>query len=121
MPALPRRREQDRYQECWRIFYGDVQVGTIGERAGVPVSVDQWAWHCGFFPAIDRDLRADGTAMSFEQASADFADAWARYLPRCTEADFEEYRQRVPRGNQDGSAASIRMRELRRARDAGRA
>ncbi|MGY3361568.1 hypothetical protein ACVWZK_008231 [Bradyrhizobium sp. GM0.4] len=30
-------------------------------------------------------------------------------------------RSAVRRGNQDGSAASIRMRELRRARDAGRA
>jgi hypothetical protein len=31
----------------------------------------------------------DGT---FEQARADFEAAWAAYLPRCTPADFEEYR-----------------------------
>jgi hypothetical protein len=34
MPALTRRREKDRHQECWHIFYADVQVGTITERAG---------------------------------------------------------------------------------------
>ena len=32
-----------------------------------------------------------------------------------------EDRHRLRRGNQDGSGASIRMRELRRARDVGRA
>lgn len=83
MPALTRRREKDRHQECWRVFHGDVQVGTIGERAGVPVEVDQWGWYCGFFPTIDQDLRAGGTATSFEKARADFANAWSVYLPRC--------------------------------------
>jgi hypothetical protein len=28
------RHQQDRHQECWKILYGDVCVGTIGERTG---------------------------------------------------------------------------------------
>ena len=72
---------------------GISEVGTIGERAGVPVEVDQWGWYCGFSPAIDRGLRASGTATSFEKARPDFAEAWAAYLPRCLEADFEGYRR----------------------------
>ena len=41
MPALIRRRSKDAHAESWQIFYGDVQVGTIGKRSGVPVDVDQ--------------------------------------------------------------------------------
>jgi hypothetical protein len=32
----------------WHVYYGDVRVGSIGERAGVPVDVDKWQWRCGF-------------------------------------------------------------------------
>jgi hypothetical protein len=39
---LTRRRSTDEREECWHIFYGDVRVGTIGIRRGVPVDVDQW-------------------------------------------------------------------------------
>ena len=80
MPRLTRRREKDRHQECWHVFFDNVQVGTISERAGVPVEVDQWGWHCGFAPVIDRGLRAGGTSATFEKARA--------YLPRYTDADF---------------------------------
>jgi hypothetical protein len=58
VPALTRRRSN---AESWQIFYGDVQVGTIGIRGGVPVDVDQWGWSCGFH----RLKRVDGTAASF--------------------------------------------------------
>ena len=68
MPALTRRREPDIHQECWHIYYGDTRVGTITERAGVPVDVHQWGWRCGFRPADQRGLRATGTASTFEQA-----------------------------------------------------
>jgi hypothetical protein len=47
MPARTRRREKDRQQESWQVFYGDVQVGWIGERAGVPKGVEQWGWSAG--------------------------------------------------------------------------
>ena len=42
MPALTRHRYPEYRDECWHIFYGDVDVGTIAIRAGVPVDVDQW-------------------------------------------------------------------------------
>jgi hypothetical protein len=45
MPALIRRREQGR--QSWHVYYGDVCIGWIGKRAGVPVETDEWAWHCG--------------------------------------------------------------------------
>jgi hypothetical protein len=41
MPTLTRRRSHNPHQVTWHIYYGDVHVGTIGERAGVPVDVDQ--------------------------------------------------------------------------------
>jgi hypothetical protein len=42
MSALTRRRNSDARQEVWHISYGDVRVGAIGIRAGVPVDADQW-------------------------------------------------------------------------------
>jgi hypothetical protein len=92
MPALTRRRYPER-TDCWHVYYGDVHVGTIAARAGVPVDVDQWGWDCGFYPLSHRGMREDGTAADFETARSEFAAAWERYLPRCTEADFEEYRR----------------------------
>jgi hypothetical protein len=35
MPALSRRRSANR-PDCWHIYYGDVQAGTIAMRAGNP-------------------------------------------------------------------------------------
>jgi hypothetical protein len=93
MPALTRRREPDRHQECWHVFYGDVHVGSITERAGVPKDVDPWGWSCGFYPAMNRGLRADGIAATFDKARAAFAVAWDAYLSSCTEDDFVEYRR----------------------------
>lgn len=90
MPALTRRREPDRHQECWHIYYGDIPVGRITERAGVPVDVDQWEWAIGFYPV---DHGPGGTAETFEQARAAFEAAWLDYLHRCTEADFAENRR----------------------------
>src|SRR5690348_8767216 len=54
MPQLTRRRDPDARHECWRIYYGDIDVGTISLRAGVPTTVDQWGWCCGFFPLSHR-------------------------------------------------------------------
>jgi hypothetical protein len=37
MPELTRRRDQDTREECWLIYYyGDVHVGTIAIRSGIP-------------------------------------------------------------------------------------
>jgi hypothetical protein len=55
MSALTRRREKDRHQESWQIYYGDICVGWIGERAGVPKDVEQWGWNCGFYAVSHRE------------------------------------------------------------------
>jgi hypothetical protein len=48
MPALTRRRDPDARLESWQVYFGDVRVGMIGIRSGVPVHADQWQWSCGF-------------------------------------------------------------------------
>jgi hypothetical protein len=92
MPALTRRRSFDQ-PDCWHVFYGDVQVGSITRRAGVPVDVDQWGWDCGFYPVSHDGRRFDGTSATFEIARAEFEATWREYLPTCTQADFAEYRR----------------------------
>jgi hypothetical protein len=89
---LTRRRSSKR-SDCWHVFYGDVHVGTIAARAGVPVYVDQWGWQCGFYPPSHHGQHIEDTAASFNQARADFEAAWREYLPKCTEVDFEAYRR----------------------------
>ncbi|MBR1187278.1 hypothetical protein [Bradyrhizobium sp. AUGA SZCCT0160] len=93
MTTLTRRRDRDRRDDHWQIFYGDVRVGTIGKRAGVPGNVDQWGWYCGFHPASQRGLADAGTAVDFEHARLAFDRAWQTIQPRCTEEDFASYRQ----------------------------
>lgn len=92
MPELTRRRYPER-PDCWHVYYGDVRVGVIAVRPGVPVDVDQWGWDCGFYPPSHRGLSFDGTAASFDIARAEFEQAWRYYMPKCTEADFDENRR----------------------------
>jgi hypothetical protein len=53
MPALTRRPNYDPHRTGWHVYYGDVHVGSIGKRAGVPVSAPQWQWSCGFYPGME--------------------------------------------------------------------
>jgi hypothetical protein len=76
MPQLTRRRSPDAPEECWHIFYGDVQVGTIAIRVGVPHDEDPWGWNCGFYPGSHPCECTSGTADSFDEARADFEGAW---------------------------------------------
>jgi hypothetical protein len=92
MPALTRRRHPER-PDCWHVYYSDVHVGTIAVRSGVPKEVDQWGWTCGFYPLSHRGVAFAGTAETFESARADFEWAWRDYLPKCTEADFLQWRE----------------------------
>jgi hypothetical protein len=92
MPALSRRREPEGHHEVWHVYYGDVRVGTIGIRAGVPVDVDQWGWSCGFYPGVEPDGYQNGTARTFKAARAAFRKAWRQLLPTLTEADFQCWR-----------------------------
>jgi hypothetical protein len=50
--ALTHRRDPEMREETWRIYYGDLHVGTIGKGSGNPPG-DQCSWHRGFYPGSD--------------------------------------------------------------------
>jgi hypothetical protein len=97
MPSLTRRRSDDRHQETWHVYFGDVHVGTIGERAGVPVDVDQWKWSCGFYPGSEPGEYQTGTAADFFTARREFEVAWREFSVKKTEADYQEWRDQRDR------------------------
>jgi hypothetical protein len=76
MPARTRRRDRDRREECWLIYYGDVRVGFIAIRSGIPNNQAPWGWRCGFYPGSEPGEYTSGTATTFDQARADFEKAW---------------------------------------------
>jgi hypothetical protein len=92
MPALTRRRSDSPHHVIWHIYYGDVRVGSIGERAGVPVDVDQWQWSCGFYPGSEPGEHRDGTAPDFFTARRNFETAWREFSAKKTEADYQQWR-----------------------------
>ena len=94
MPTtLSRRRSPDAHEECWHIYYGDVQVGTIAKRVGIPRDEYPWGWSCGFFPGSHPGECTNGTAASFfDLVRAGFDEAWCIFLSKRTEADFQEWR-----------------------------
>jgi hypothetical protein len=66
MLALTRRRDHDRREECWLVFYGDVHVGTIAVRSGIPHDQAPWGWRFGFYPrsspaSLGGPYRPDGS------------------------------------------------------------
>src|SRR6195256_6105237 len=77
MHALTRRRSTDTPQECWHVYYGDVQAGTIAIRTGIPHDEDPWGWCCGFYPGSHPGEHESGTAASFDEARADFEQSVA--------------------------------------------
>jgi hypothetical protein len=89
---LTRRRDTER-PDCWHVYFGDVHIGKIAMRPGVPFDEDQWGWIFGLYPASHRGVSTDGTAANFEQARADFEAAWHWMQPQNTEADFQEHRR----------------------------
>jgi hypothetical protein len=42
MPRPTRRRDQDRREECWLIYCGDVHIGAISMRTGNSLGGDPW-------------------------------------------------------------------------------
>jgi hypothetical protein len=92
MPALTRRRSTDAPEECWHIYYGDVHVGTVAIRSGIPHDEDPWGWACGFYPGCEPGEHTNGSAGTFDQARADFGAAWQMLLSNRTEADFQAWR-----------------------------
>jgi hypothetical protein len=92
MPELTRRRSTDAPDKCWHVYYGDVRVGTIAIRTGMPPGEDPWQWNCGFYPGSHPGECTDGTAATFKRARADFEKAWREFLSNRTEADFQTWR-----------------------------
>ena len=93
MPILTRRRSDNPHQVTWHVYFGDVHVGTIGERAGVPVDVDQWQWSCGFYPGLHPGQHRYGTTANFTEARAGFEADWKSLSLEIPEGAFEEYRR----------------------------
>lgn len=89
--TLTRRRLNDD-PETWAIMYGDVRVGTIGRRSGVPDHVDQWQWHSGFYPGCGPGEIENGSGATYDEAKERFTVAWERLLPLKTADDFQEWR-----------------------------
>jgi hypothetical protein len=61
----------------------------------VSLTCDKWALptrNCGFYPGAHPRECTDGTAATFDQARADFDEAWRVFLSNRTEADFQEWR-----------------------------
>src|SRR5262245_21706970 len=92
MPTLTRRRSHDSHRETWIVFYGDVPVGAIAERAGVPADLDQWGWTCGFYPGVEPRQHRHGAAPTLDDARAGFEEAWHLLLPTLSKAAFDEWR-----------------------------
>ncbi len=91
-PALTRRRDRRcRHEETWHICCGDVRVGMISERAGVPIEVEPWGWALGFYPGMEPP-HSEGTAATFELARAAFEECWQQTLPTLTAEQFEAWR-----------------------------
>jgi len=92
MPTLTRRRDFEAQKECWHVYYGDVHVGTIAVRVGIPHDEDPWEWSVGFYPGSHSGEHTNGAAATFDQARAGFEEAWAMFLSNRTEADFQAWR-----------------------------
>jgi hypothetical protein len=76
--------------DSWHVYYGDVQVGTIAVQSGLRHTLGNGAGIAGSIRCHIAVARARGYA---DEARAGFERAWTNYLPRCTEADFDEYRR----------------------------
>ncbi|WP_441256427.1 hypothetical protein AB7Z32_23660 [Bradyrhizobium sp. 482_C4_N1_1] len=93
MPPLTRRSDNDPHRQGWLIYFGDVRIGHIGRRAGVPVHADQWGWSCGFYPGMGPGVQRAGVASTFEAARETFEAAWSQILPTIPDSAFDEWRR----------------------------
>ncbi|MCD9817679.1 hypothetical protein [Bradyrhizobium japonicum] len=93
MTALTRRLSDNEHQETWHIYSGDVRIGAIGIRTGVPTSADQWGWSLGFYPGMEPGRQRSGSSATFDEARAVFERAWLEVEPTLREDDFEAWRR----------------------------
>jgi len=84
-----RRRSDNAHQETWHVYFDDVHIGSIGERAGVPVDVDQWSWRCWLLsPVTSRDSENRYSERLTRSKRAPHFAAWAQIEPMVTDANF---------------------------------
>lgn len=102
--TLSRRPHNNPHQVGWDVYFGDARIGHIGERAGVPMDVDQWGWTLGFHPGAAVDAHKRGTAGSFEAARSAFEQAWKELEPTLTDENYEAWRD-----DRDATAWKYRM------------
>ena len=92
MPALTRKRVNDR-PVTWHVHFDGVRVGVIVERSGVARAAEiRGSGIAASIRAAIRATIATARRPSFEAARAAFEAAWRDYLPRRSEADFQEWR-----------------------------
>jgi len=78
---LTRRRDFEAHQETWRVFYGDVRVGTIARSVGNPNAAPMAMALRLLSGSRPGECKA-GVAPTFDQARADFEAAWRVFRQR---------------------------------------
>ncbi|WP_257169689.1 hypothetical protein [Bradyrhizobium sp. SRS-191] len=92
MTALTRRRDPEAPDETWRIYFGDIEAGTIARNKG-SFGSPAWQWFCGFYPGSRPGEQTIGTAPSFTEARSAFELAWSAFVSRRSPEDFDEWRR----------------------------
>jgi hypothetical protein len=69
------------------------KLATDPQKKELSFGTDPWQWRCGFYPGSEPGDCTSGTAATFDQARADFEEAWRIFLANRTDADFDEYRK----------------------------
>ncbi|MDU6071188.1 MAG: hypothetical protein E6660_29490 [Bradyrhizobium sp.] len=92
MTALTRRHDSKAPEETWRIYFGDIQAGTIAKNKG-SIGSPAWQWFCGFYPGSHPGEQSVGTAASFAEARSAFESAWRAFVSRRSPGDFDEWRR----------------------------
>jgi hypothetical protein len=87
------RRRMDNDFESWVIMLEDIRVGTISQRAGIPLGEPPWEWYCGFYPGCGPGQHTDGIADTFDEARAEFQEAWDRLSATLSADAFDKYRE----------------------------
>ena len=89
MSTLTRRRDPESPNETWRIYFGDVEAGTIVERTEGPFGSPAWHWFCGFYRGSGPGEQTVGRVHTYEQARRAFQKAWNVFLSHQSQEDLD--------------------------------
>ena len=76
MSTLTRRCQHGVHQETWHIYYGDVRIGSLGERPGVRAA-RRMALELRLLSGMDPSRQQRGIVATFEEPRAGLESAWA--------------------------------------------